>query len=175
MQNAPPDEAPQSRSAPQPRVTRFLSFFPIWIWIGLAGLFGGIVGLGGFTFSYASGLSYLSNDPAACVNCHIMTGQWDRWNRGTHHAVATCNDCHTPHDNIVTKYAVKGINGFRHSLAFTLGNFPEPIQITDMNREVTLGACLYCHGSLTNDMNHANTDDPTDCLRCHAGVGHGVR
>src|SRR5512139_1760454 len=128
MQNAPPTaEGPQSRGV------RLLSFFPLWIWIALAGLFGGVVGLGGFTFTYASGLSYLSNDPAACVNCHIMNDQWDRWNRGTHHAVATCNDCHTPHDSIVTKYAVKGINGFRHSLAFTTGNFPEPIQITDLN------------------------------------------
>lgn len=168
MQNAPPTEG-----APQPRGVRLLSFFPVWIWIAFAGLFGGIVGLGGFTFSYASGLSYLSNDPAACVNCHIMTGQWDRWNRGSHHAVAACNDCHTPHDSIVTKYAVKALNGFRHSLAFTTGNFPEPIQITALNRDVTQNACLYCHGAFTNDINHANTNDPTDCLRCHAGVGHG--
>ena len=168
MQDAPPtEEAPPSHGA------RLLSFFPLWIWIALAGLFGGVVGLGGFTFSYASGLSYLSNDPAACVNCHIMNDQWDRWNRGSHHAVATCNDCHTPHDSVVTKYAVKALNGFRHSYAFTTGNFPEPIQITSLNRDVAQNACLYCHGSLTNDMSHANTDDPTDCLRCHAGVGHG--
>jgi cytochrome c nitrite reductase small subunit len=29
-------------------------------------------GLGAFTFVYARGYSYLSNDPSACANCHIM-------------------------------------------------------------------------------------------------------
>jgi len=82
------------------------------------------------------------------------------------------NDCHTPHNNIVSKYVVKGINGFRHSYAFTTGNFPEPIQITDMNRDVTQHACLYCHGEFTADIAHAEGQDPTDCLSCHEGVGH---
>ena len=30
------------------------------------------VGLGGYTFVYARGYSYLTNDPAACANCHVM-------------------------------------------------------------------------------------------------------
>lgn len=176
MQNAPPVPGSPVSAAPEgprePRGVKVLSLFPAWIIIAFAGLFGGIVGLGGFTFNYASGLSYLSNDPAACVNCHVMREQWDGWNRGPHHAVATCNDCHTPHDSIVSKYAIKALNGFRHSLAFTTGNFPEPIQITPMDEDIARTACLYCHGALTNDMNHANTAEPTDCLRCHQGVGH---
>jgi cytochrome c nitrite reductase small subunit len=28
------------------------------------------VGLGAYTFVYARGYAYLSNDPAACANCH---------------------------------------------------------------------------------------------------------
>ena len=177
MQNAPPDQGAPAPGAPasHPRGPRLFGVFPLWIWLALAGVFGGVVGLGGFTFSYAQGLSYLSNDPASCANCHIMREQFDRWNRGTHHTVATCNDCHTPHDNIVSKYAVKGINGFRHSLLFTTGTFPEPIRITQMNREVTQHACLYCHGDLTVSMSHVGTEDPTDCLTCHEGVGHGTQ
>ncbi len=173
MQNAPPAPEAPTEAAPPSRGVRLLSFFPLSIWIALAGLLGGVVGLGGFTFNYASGLSYLSNDPAACVNCHIMRDQFDGWNRGPHHAVATCNDCHVPHDSVVTKYAVKALNGFRHSYAFTTGAYPEAIKITPMDADITRTACLYCHGALTNDMNHANTSEPTDCLRCHAGVGHG--
>jgi cytochrome c nitrite reductase small subunit len=165
------DASPEGKTAG--RSVRLLSVFPLWAWLALAGLFGGVVGLGGFTFSYAQGASYLSNDPAACVNCHIMQPQYDGWSRGSHHAVAGCNDCHTPHDSIVAKYAVKALNGFRHSYAFTTGNFPEPIQITELNRDVTQHACLYCHGDLTADMNHAESNDPTDCLTCHEGVGHG--
>jgi cytochrome c nitrite reductase small subunit len=146
---------------------------PLWAWLLLAALLGGIVGLGTYTFAYAQGFSYLSNDPDACMNCHIMRDQFERWNHSSHKAVASCNDCHTPHTNIVSKYVVKGINGFRHSYAFTTGDFPEPIRITDMNREVAQHACLYCHGDLATPMSHAGEADPTDCLRCHAGVGHG--
>jgi hypothetical protein len=38
----------------------------------LAIAFGIFVGIGGYTFRYAEGLSYFSTDPAACANCHIM-------------------------------------------------------------------------------------------------------
>src|SRR5688572_32577853 len=40
---------------------------------------------------------------------------FDAWNKSSHRAVATCNDCHTPH-NLVGKYTVKAKNGFWHSL-----------------------------------------------------------
>jgi len=38
---------------------------------------GVLLGIGGTTFNYAEGLSYLSTDPAACANCHIMQPQYD--------------------------------------------------------------------------------------------------
>lgn len=145
---------------------------PFRLWLLLAAVVGGIVGLGAFTFSYAEGASYLSDDPSACVNCHVMDEQYDGWSRGSHKAVATCNDCHTPHSNVVAKYAVKGLNGYRHSAAFTLGNFHEPIRITALNHAVARDSCVYCHGDLTAQMNHDDSDDPTDCLLCHADAGH---
>ncbi|MFX3828794.1 NapC/NirT family cytochrome c, partial [Streptococcus suis] len=72
----------------------------------LCALLGIAMGAGGFTFVYGQGFSYLSNDPKACVNCHIMREQYDGWSRSSHHAVATCNDCHTPHA-LIPKYASK--------------------------------------------------------------------
>jgi cytochrome c nitrite reductase small subunit len=33
---------------------------------------GVVIGLGGYTFLYARGASYLTDHPAACANCHIM-------------------------------------------------------------------------------------------------------
>lgn len=151
---------------------RLFARLPLWTWLLLAGLSGGLVGLGAFTFTYAEGASYLSNDPQACVNCHIMRDVFDGWNHGSHKAVAVCNDCHTPH-TFPGKYVIKAINGWNHSVAFTTGNFPEPIRITDRNRQVAQENCLYCHGDLTTAISHADSDDPTDCLTCHAGVGHG--
>ena len=82
----------------------------------------------GFTFTYAKGGSYLTNNPAACANCHVMREQYDDWSKSSHRAVATCNDCHTP-ANVLGKYATKISNGFKHSYYFTVGGFPEPIHI----------------------------------------------
>ncbi len=113
------------------------SAIPFAAWFLLFGLGGGIFGLGAFTFNYAEGFSYLSDDPRACANCHVMREVYDGWNRSPHHAVAVCNDCHTPHSSFVAKYAIKGLNGFNHSKAFTLNDFAEPIRITALNRAVT--------------------------------------
>lgn len=72
----------------------------------LAILLGVVIGLGAYTFIYAKGYSYLTNNPAACANCHVMQAEYVAWQKSSHHSVATCNDCHTPH-NLIGKYAVK--------------------------------------------------------------------
>src|SRR3982751_1621280 len=80
----------------------------------LAVLAGVAVGVSAFTFHYAQGASYLSNDPKACVNCHIMNDEYNGWQRGPHHAVAVCNDCHVPH-GFPAKWIAKATNGYHHS------------------------------------------------------------
>jgi cytochrome c nitrite reductase small subunit len=135
---------------------------------------GAALGLGLFTFSYADGASYFSNDAAACANCHVMQLQYDAWLKGSHARVAACNDCHAPHDNLAAKLAVKGLNGMKHSWAFTTGLFPEPIRATAMNRDVAEASCLYCHGELTHAIQSVSSGDP-GCIRCHPGVGHRTR
>ncbi|MCG3209123.1 MAG: Cytochrome c-type protein NrfH [Anaerolineae bacterium] len=135
---------------------------------------GVLLGLGGFTFSYAEGASYLSNDPAACVNCHVMRDQYDGWQKASHHQVATCNDCHIPHE-FVPKYLAKMQNGFWHSTYFTLQNFHEPIQITPKNEAILENNCVGCHAKLVNDIafHPSNDQQQLDCTKCHADVGHG--
>ena len=103
---------------------------------------------------YARGASYLTNDPEACGNCHIMREHLSAWVKSSHHAVATCNDCHTPH-NFVGKYVTKASNGFWHSFYFTTGRFPDPLRITEGNREVTEGTCRYCHGDIVQAIDPA--------------------
>lgn len=129
-------------------------------------------GLGTYTFVYARGWSYLTSDPAACANCHVMRGHLDAWSRSSHHAVAVCNDCHAPHD-LIGKYATKASNGYHHSLAFTTGRFHEPIQITESNRRVTEAACRSCHADIVQQIDtvHAR-GERVSCIRCHANVGH---
>jgi cytochrome c nitrite reductase small subunit len=154
------------------RMGRLAAVGPFWLWLLLVMVIGGIVGLGSFTFAYARGASYLSDNPEACLNCHVMREVYDGWNHGSHKAVAVCNDCHTPH-TFPEKYLIKGLNGWNHGFAFTTGDFPDPIRITPMNYQVAQENCLYCHGDLVAAISHQNSESPTDCISCHAGVGHG--
>lgn len=149
--------------------------------IGIAGgLVGILLGIAVFTFGYAGGWAYFGSDPQTCAQCHAMNEQYEGWLKGSHTNVATCNDCHSPHDNIVHKYVNKADNGFWHALKFTTRDYPENIKIRDVNRQVTQDACLYCHGSLVEEIEGTRAfattvgGHPTriDCLQCHAEVGH---
>ncbi len=140
----------------------------------LAVMLGILVGLGLFTFVYAEGASYLSSDPAACVNCHIMQNEYESWQKASHHAVATCVDCHLPAEGI-EKYWAKAVNGFNHSKAFTLQDFHEPIMITPQNAKILQQNCLRCHSELVHGQvsGIAGDGDQISCVHCHKHVGHG--
>jgi cytochrome c nitrite reductase small subunit len=151
-------------------------------------LFGIAVGIGAFTFVYAKGASYMTNDPEACANCHIMEEHFSAWTKSSHRAVAVCNDCHTP-KGLIPKYMTKASNGFWHSFAFTTGRFPDPLRIKQGNHEITEKACRKCHERITEAIDVAGHVDPDDyesrdgratgehieCTRCHRYVGHWVR
>ncbi|MCX7818501.1 MAG: cytochrome c nitrite reductase small subunit [Kiritimatiellae bacterium] len=130
-------------------------------------------GVGGYTFWYAEGISYFSNDPRACVNCHIMRDQFESWLRGSHHAVATCNDCHLP-DRAVEKWLAKARNGWNHSVAFTLGNFPEPIRIRPANLRALQHNCIRCHRDMAGPVaGHVDVElGSARCTDCHRSAGH---
>ena len=147
-----------------------------WLLPATVILFGMAVGIGAFTFVYARGASYLTNDPNACGNCHIMREHLYSWGKSSHRAVAVCNDCHAPHD-LVGKYMTKARNGFWHSFYFTSGRFPDPLRITPRNHEVTEHACRDCHKEITDAIEHGARpkDEPLTCTRCHPNVGHWVR
>lgn len=133
-----------------------------------------LIGLGSFTFYYGEGLSYMSTDPRACVNCHIMQPQYDSWQKASHHTVATCVQCHLPHE-FPDKYISKAENGYNHSKAFTLQNFHEPITITEKNSRILQQNCLECHNNMVENLTHGSTTgaDAIACVKCHRSVGHG--
>ena len=54
-------------------------------------------GSASYTFAYARGWAYMTDDPQACANCHVMNEQYDGWIKSSHRSVAVCNDCHVPH------------------------------------------------------------------------------
>jgi cytochrome c nitrite reductase small subunit len=140
--------------------------------VSLGALLGVGAGLGGYTFVYARGGSYLTDDSAACANCHVMREHYEGWLRSSHHAVASCNGCHTPH-GLIPKYATKASNGFWHSFAFTTGRFPDPLRIKPRNRAIAEAACRGCHGEIVDAMDGAHAAaGGVECVRCHGAVGH---
>jgi cytochrome c nitrite reductase small subunit len=160
----------QKASPGQARLERILP-------IALAVVVGIAAGIGSYTFRYAEGLSYLSTDPKACVNCHIMRPEYDGWQKSSHHQVAVCVDCHLPH-SFIAKYLVKAENGWRHGKMFTLQNFDEPITVKAKGRAVLQENCLGCHGALVHGivaMSDPARGDELTCTHCHSGVGHGEK
>jgi len=167
-----PSDAPRSGAPSQgPKKVRVVAILSVLCAVA----FGIFAGLGAFTFGYGDGAAYLSNNPASCANCHVMQDHFDAWVKSSHHAVATCNDCHLPHD-FAGKWLTKADNGFFHSLAFTTGDFPEPIRIKQRNRQVTQNACLHCHADYVNHMLPVEPGgEMLLCVRCHGDVGHAGR
>jgi cytochrome c nitrite reductase small subunit len=144
---------------------------PLLLLAVVAGL---LLGIGGYTFLYAEGLSYMSDDPEVCINCHIMQPQYDSWQKSSHHAVAVCVDCHLPHD-FLGKYVAKAENGWHHSKAFTLQNFHEPIMIKAPNARILQDNCLACHEDLVHELVGGvnGAAEEVRCVQCHITAGHG--
>ncbi|MCS7221368.1 MAG: cytochrome c nitrite reductase small subunit [Anaerolineae bacterium] len=138
----------------------------------LVAVLGILVGLGAYTFVYARGFSYFSDDPKACLNCHVMRDAFDGWRHSSHRSVATCNDCHTPH-TFPGKWLVKGINGWNHSVAFTTGDFPDPIRIREFNARIAQQNCVECHEVLVSQIHRSGPHQELSCVFCHGNVGHG--
>lgn len=138
-----------------------------WVSVGV------LLGLAAYTFQYAEGLSYFSNDPKACLNCHVMKDNYNSWRKGSHHGVATCNDCHVPHA-FPAKWLAKAENGWNHSVKFTLGNYKTPIEIQPANYARLRDNCVRCHGDQISKMeNHPiKVSDTMHCAECHTAVGH---
>jgi len=160
---------------PPARSTSGYFVYGTLFYVVLVIMLGILSGLGIFTFGYAQGHSYLSNNPAACTNCHVMNDHYDSWLKSSHKHVATCNDCHLSH-NPIGKWVTKADNGFFHSLAFTTGDFPDPLRIKPRNRRVTQNACLHCHQDVVHQMLPPTPQtDMLQCVHCHSDVGHALR
>lgn len=155
--------------------SRRKAFVAGWGAMVLCALIGTFLGTGVFTFHTAQGISYFSNDPRACVNCHIMREPFDSWQKSSHHAVATCNDCHVS-QHPIGKWVSKADNGFRHSWAFTFQNFHEPIQMHPRGVRTLRQNCIDCHQDVLSEViPHLLLEADIDCVRCHQSVGHAAK
>jgi cytochrome c nitrite reductase small subunit len=143
-------------------------------------LAGALTGLSIYTLIESKAVSYLSDDPSTCVNCHVMTPQYATWKNSSHKKWATCNDCHVPHDNVFVKYYFKATDGLYHSYVFTTRGEPETITMRNASMEVVQGNCIRCHENQVTDArtsglveNHLRDRTERKCWDCHKHVPHG--
>lgn len=139
-----------------------------------------ILGLGFFIMKEAEVVSYLSDNPQACVNCHNMIPMYNSWNHSSHREWASCNDCHVPHNNIVNSYYFKAKDGLYHASVFTTRTEPDVIFMRPASEAVVQNNCIRCHVDQVTEAkydgwietHHANRTDRT-CWECHKEVPHG--
>lgn len=144
--------------------------------IVMAGVF---FGLAAYAFYISKAPSYLSDNPETCINCHVMNPQYNDWNHSSHREVATCNDCHVPHDNVFSKYLFKMQDGLRHATIFTLRTEPQTIYIREAGQEAVQSNCIRCHGRTTGMQylgsvlpGYTNHLQQRHCLDCHRETPH---
>jgi cytochrome c nitrite reductase small subunit len=138
------------------------------------------IGLGLFMAKEAKVLSYLSDDPQACVNCHVMTPVYNSWMKSSHREWAKCNDCHVPHDNVFAKYYFKAKDGLYHASVFTARAEPDVIEMKEASQRVVQQNCIRCHvQQVTQAKYRGYLEDHNDnrtkrkCWSCHQQVPHG--
>lgn len=148
--------------------------------IGLI-LLGSLVGCGFFFLYILRAHMYLGDDPAACVNCHIMSPYYATWFHSSHSRNATCNDCHVPHENVARKYAFKAMDGTKHVAAWVTRTESQSPRAETPSGQVIMNNCIRCHQELNTTL--ANTGQVTYmmsqigegkvCWDCHRQVPHG--
>jgi cytochrome c nitrite reductase small subunit len=161
------------------KLFKFLTPPPQWKLPVMVAL-GIFVGLGSYVIYLSKAASYLSDDPKTCVNCHVMAPQYATYNHSSHREVATCNDCHVPHNNVFNKYFFKAKDGLRHASLFALRMEPEVIFILEEGKQVVHNNCIRCHSQTLTDPklasqipNHAHNTQDRVCWECHREVPHG--
>ncbi len=143
-------------------------------------LLGILIGLVLFILHAARATSYLSDDPKACVNCHVMAPQFATWERGSHGKVTNCNDCHVPQDNFINKYLFKASDGLRHSFMFTFRLEPQVIQIKHAGKKAVQQNCIRCHSNVIHPISlraisakSIIEEEERYCWDCHRETPHG--
>jgi len=138
------------------------------------------VGIFIYALYVSNAVSYLSDNPETCVNCHVMRSEFASWQHSSHKEVAVCNDCHVPHNNVVNKYLFKAKDGLRHATMFTFHLEPQVIKMHEAGQAVVQKNCQNCHetlnaqvGLLAIGLEEKEHGQGKLCWDCHREVPHG--
>lgn len=149
--------------------------------VGLILLVGCIAGLGSLFLYTLRFTTYLGDDPAACMNCHVMAPYYATWAHSSHAHTATCNDCHVPHSSVFAKYYFKAKDGIGHVAAFVTKSEKDVIMLKEASAEVIMDNCIRCHTQLNTELVNtgridymmAQRNEGKACWDCHRETPHG--
>lgn len=155
--------------------------FPRKLAIPLIILLGVACGFALYLIYMSRAYSYLTDEPSACVNCHIMAPYYQSWQKSSHQPWTTCNDCHVPQDNFFRGYAFKAKDGLYHAAVFTFRAEPQVIRPRAESYGAIMENCIRCHTQLNTEfvktgmVKYAEVKDgkAKACWDCHREVPHG--
>lgn len=161
---------------------KFLNNIPQYFIVLVFVLGGVIAGLGAYIVYVSRMHTYATDDPSACINCHIMTPYYQSWMHSSHGGQTNCNDCHVPQDNAFNKYFFKAVDGLYHSAVFTLKSEPQVIRAREASSNVIMNNCIRCHTQLNTDFvntgmiefTQTQTGEGKACWDCHRSIPHTV-
>ena len=140
------------------------------------------VGMFAYTASESKMLSYMSDDPKVCINCHTMNTLYATWQHSSHREKAKCVDCHVPQDDFFEKMIAKAKDGFSHSAAMTFGTYGSNLQAKAESAARIQANCIKCHEEtvsqmLANAQLYGITTGESigrPCWDCHREIPHGT-
>lgn len=142
------------------------------------------IGLFAYVVNASNMISYLSEDPKVCINCHVMNTQYSSWQHSSHREKATCVQCHLPQDSFIDKMIAKSRDGFNHSMAMTFKTYESSIRVSDDAAKRIQANCIYCHKETVSQMvdnsrlyqkNGGSSQVDRSCRDCHRTPHDSIR
>jgi cytochrome c nitrite reductase small subunit len=112
-------------------------------------------------------------EPEFCGSCHEMEPWLEGFRESDHSDLDSCNDCHLPHDSVVSYYFWEGVVGTRDLVKHAVGAIPETIEPRERTRVWVRDNCLRCHD---DEIEEGHTEGREFCSApgCHDDVFHDV-
>ena len=141
------------------------------------------IGMFAYVVKASNMISYLSEDPKVCINCHTMNTQYATWQHSSHRERATCVECHLPKEPLTDKLFAKSRDGFNHSAAMTFRTYEQSnIRISENAKKRIQANCIRCHREIVSQITansklyqskEGSMQIDRKCWSCHRNVPHG--
>jgi cytochrome c nitrite reductase small subunit len=109
-----------------------------------------------------------TDDAAFCGSCHVMSEVvWTH--KQSVHAKQACNECHIPHDSLVSMLPYKAREGLNDIVVNTFMDVDDNIMTGKVMKDTIKDNCVRCHYTTVREV---NMDVKAYCTDCHRAVPH---